>query len=124
MCGKLGGPAISLGKRVYSQFTALGGTIDLILLNSIINMFDKCGQPLQAVEVFDKFSREIKIDNITYVSALTACGNANGISKKGEEVRSIYVADTIFNNLVDLFEGIYRGLCVYSSTCSVFEASC
>lgn len=92
MCAKLGVPALPLGKRVFSKFTAIGGTIDLILLNSLINMLDKCGQSLQAVSVFEKFSPETRIDTITYVSVLIACGNiANGALQKGEEVGNFFL---------------------------------
>lgn len=104
MCAKLGAPALQLAKSVYSRFSVLKGTMDLILLNSFINMFDKCGQPFQALEVFQKFSMKTKIDDITYVSVLTACGNImDSALQKGEEVIPFMCGNYILKKVLQIF---------------------
>jgi pentatricopeptide repeat protein len=98
-CANIGPPGISIGKDVHSHLNTAMVGMDVILLNTIINMYDKCGQPSLALEFFTQHRQQVRPDSITYSTILAACGNVgSGCFKVGEAI----FLQSCNENLMDL----------------------
>lgn len=77
-CANLGSSGLVLGEQVH---TAISETSkDLIMINATMNMYIKCGLPMKAVEVFNRNTRSIKPDNVTYSLLFSAHAKSGSLS--------------------------------------------
>lgn len=87
-CAQIGPSCLPFGKQIHSHLLQHGVALDLILVNSLINMYVKYGQYNDALTIFSQLPRNgIQPDAVTYSSMLIVCGNLGNLNM-GRQIHS------------------------------------
>lgn len=75
-CADVGLPALDIGKAVHLQLQQSGLVLNIRTVNTLINMYTCCGEPLMAIELYNKIEQlELTPTNVTFTCILLACAS-------------------------------------------------
>lgn len=72
-CVGVGAPSLDVGKEVHALVENSTFTNDVVVVTALINMYCKCGEPLQMIPLWERLRSVSSYSAITCVCVLTAC---------------------------------------------------
>eukprot|EP00026_Physarum_polycephalum_P001220 Phypoly_transcript_01221.p1 GENE.Phypoly_transcript_01221~~Phypoly_transcript_01221.p1 ORF type:complete len:1144 (-),score=203.04 Phypoly_transcript_01221:57-3488(-) len=109
-CASLGRTSLQIGKQVHAEIVANGifETCNIQLVNTILNMYAKCGEPQMALNTLTSINRPL--DKFTYSTALRACAKIgasalHSVASLHARIRNENVAldDVLLNSLLSAY---------------------
>eukprot|EP01112_Ceratiomyxa_fruticulosa_P012827 TRINITY_DN3578_c0_g1_i14.p1 TRINITY_DN3578_c0_g1~~TRINITY_DN3578_c0_g1_i14.p1 ORF type:complete len:143 (-),score=39.22 TRINITY_DN3578_c0_g1_i14:284-712(-) len=93
----LGPTALEKGKQIHQHITQHKLDTDVILLNSLIQMYTKCGEPNKSIELYDQMiANNITPTEITFTNILSAISNLGPTAL--EKGKQIHQRENIYTN--------------------------
>eukprot|EP01112_Ceratiomyxa_fruticulosa_P014203 TRINITY_DN4049_c0_g4_i1.p1 TRINITY_DN4049_c0_g4~~TRINITY_DN4049_c0_g4_i1.p1 ORF type:complete len:800 (+),score=152.26 TRINITY_DN4049_c0_g4_i1:81-2480(+) len=90
-CVNIGPHALDTGIQIHKIVKVLKLDSSLSLCNALMQMYDKCGKPSQALKIFDGLAAQYVIpDSLSFVVVLGACSSIGPSAlRMGEEIHNL-----------------------------------